>query len=127
MSVTEFESSILPGPPLVHFSASSTLHRHGMFVSSSMSAEGDPTNFSITRAEGTPESANVEPPAPFRGSAHFRLESPTASTWLGDLGVELPGVGKVALAGPEFWSAICESTSCTDTLPPGVHISFLVA
>jgi hypothetical protein len=45
--------------------------------------------------------ATLAPPAPFSGSASFqRGAGGTDSTWSGDLGVTLPGLGFVSLAGP---------------------------
>ena len=44
--------------------------------------------------------ATVEPPRPFSGSASFSRSA--QSTWIGSLGVELPGVGIVPLTGDEY-------------------------
>ena len=69
--------------------------------------------------------ATVEPPAPFHGSATFKIESPTTASWSGDLGVEIPTIGKVDLTAPGTWSTLCEGGSCTETLPTGMRISLL--
>jgi hypothetical protein len=65
--------------------------------------------------------ATLQPPAPFSGSANFRLEGPRTATWTGDLTVELPGLGRVPLAGDEIQAGLCKGRSnCTETLPPNL-------
>lgn len=62
--------------------------------------------------------ATLEPPAPFSGSATFRLEGRKTAIWTGDLAVELPGAGKLPLTGPKIYAGACEgATNCTETLP----------
>jgi hypothetical protein len=62
--------------------------------------------------------AVIDPPAPFLGSATFRLEAPKKASWTGDLAVELPGAGKVPLTGDGIYSGACAGRNdCTDTLP----------
>jgi hypothetical protein len=61
--------------------------------------------------------ATVAPPAPFTGSATFELVSKKASSWTGDLAVDLPGIGKVALTGKGFLSDVCRDEHCTETSP----------
>jgi hypothetical protein len=63
--------------------------------------------------ETTPAEATVAPPAPFSGSATFERASSTRSTWLGDLALELPGFGRVRLAGPKYRSLVCRGNHCT--------------
>ncbi len=114
------------GAPRTSFSASSSLQRHGLYVVSSVSGESEePQSFLAPDPAGALEDASVAPPAPFDGSATFHLDSPTSSSWTGTLSVELPGVGKVALAGVGFWSALCEEMTCTKTLPPNVGLGFI--
>lgn len=121
-SVSRFDLGPKFGEPSVFFSASSSTQRHGFFVFSFVSAEGKPSTFLTPDQAGTLEDASVSPPAPFHGSATFHLDSPTSSSWTGTLGVELPGVGDVPLAGEDFWSALCEDETCTKTLPPNVRL-----
>jgi hypothetical protein len=64
--------------------------------------------------------------APFSGSAAFDLTSPSTSTWEGTLGVTLPVLGPVSLAGPSWWSALCRDDMCTHTTPPGVAIGIII-
>ena len=46
--------------------------------------------------------ATVTPAAPFSGSATYVAEGPKKSSWTGNLNVELPGFGSVALTGKKF-------------------------
>jgi hypothetical protein len=123
-SVSRFDFGPRFGGPMVSFSASSTVRRHGLYVLASVSAEGELAAFSTPDPAGVLENASVAPPAPFHGSATFHLDSSTSASWTGSLGVELPGVGNVSLAGTGFWSALCDDTHCTKTLPPNVRIGF---
>jgi hypothetical protein len=62
--------------------------------------------------------ATLEPPAPFSGTATFKLEGPQTASWTGDLTVELPGLAKLPLTGKKILAGICKGrTNCTDTLP----------
>jgi hypothetical protein len=108
--------------PFVYFTASSSKRHDGLHVFNSVSVQGTTAQFSTPDPAGTLENATVAPPAPFQGSATFHLDSPTSSSWLGTLGVEIPGVGEVGLAGAGFWSSLCEDLTCTHTLPPNVQI-----
>ncbi|MBS1880225.1 MAG: hypothetical protein JST31_11965 [Actinobacteria bacterium] len=98
------------------FTATAIRIREGMAVSTSVQARGGAADF-VTSEPGAPKAAEVKPPRPFEGSAAFHLISPHKSTWEGDLAVEMPGIGRVALAGPDFSSALCENSSCTKTMP----------
>jgi hypothetical protein len=125
-SASRFDFGPKFGGPSTSFSASSSLRRHGLYVVSSAFGESDePQSFLAPDPGAALEDASVAPPAPFEGSATFHLDSPASSSWAGTLSVELPGVGKVALAGPGFWSALCEETTCTKTLPPNVSVSLI--
>lgn len=124
-SVSRFDFGPKFGEPHVFFSASSSIRHHGFFVTSSASAEGESATFSTPDSAGALGEALVAPPAPFHGSATFHLDSPTSAGWTGTLGVELTGVGDVALTGAGFLSALCEDTTCTKTLPPNVRVQFL--
>lgn len=124
-SVSRFDAGPKFGGPLVFFYASSSIQRHGFFVFASASAEGKPATFLTPDPAGVLENASVSPPAPFHGTAAFHLDSPTSASWTGTLSVELPGVGSVPLAGTGFWSALCEDTTCTKTLPPGVRLAVI--
>jgi hypothetical protein len=64
------------------------------------------------------ETATVQPPAPFTGSATFELAEPTKAEWSGSLAAQLPGLGEVPLTGPGIAAGLCQNKSCTKTLPP---------
>jgi hypothetical protein len=113
--------------PTVEFDASYTHSRQGMFITANTRVRGGVKDFSLTEVAGSPSEATVAPPAPFTGSAIFSLESPKKASWTGDLGVEIPTLGIVSLAGPDFWSALCSEGACTKTLPPGRQVIFATA
>lgn len=104
------------------FGAHNFGRREGMDVFTSISVQGGPGDF-VVSPHGSLKFAEVKPPAPFEGGAAFNLTSPTTSTWEGDLAVELPGLGKVSLAGPDHWSSLCKDRRCSDTDPSTVVIS----
>jgi hypothetical protein len=117
----------LPGAgPLVSFSASYTHRKGKLLIDATTRATGEEgkANFSLTAPGGTPTEATVDPPAPFSGTATFKVESATTASWTGDLSVEVPTLGTVNLAEPGFWAGAC-ATACTKTFPPGVKIGFL--
>jgi hypothetical protein len=112
-------------PPTVNFSATFFRSRQGMTTTASTEVEGSAGDLVAAPSTGTPSEATVAPPAPFEGSAVFKLESPSVASWTGDLRVRVPIVGEVAPTDPGFWSILCRDTACTDTLPPGVRFGFL--
>ena len=79
--------------------------------------------FSLTAPEGTPTAATATPPAPFKGSGTFTLESPSTAAWTGDLSVEIPTLGSVDLTGPGWWAGAC-AARCTKTFPEGLSVGF---
>jgi hypothetical protein len=112
-----------PPTQWVEFTASYARRLHGMWFSASTrvgaeSAEG----FAVSPSTGTPGEATVEPPAPFKGSAEFTLESPSVASWTGNLRVPIPTLGTVALTGPDFKPTLCGSGGCTNTAP-GSHVT----
>jgi hypothetical protein len=115
----------LPGVgPFTTFNATYTHRRGKLTVFASAKKLGEEAGlFSLTAPEGTPTEATVTPPAPFSGSATFKLESPTTASWSGDLSVEIPTLGKVSLAEPGWWAGAC-AAHCTKTFPPGFRVGF---
>ncbi len=92
------------------FSASLHRHRGPMSI---INANGGFTEDTSAFAIATPpRSAVVEPPAPLSGSATFTQEGSDTFSWLGDLEVDLPGIGPVALAGPSFSATLCIGKQC---------------
>lgn len=118
-----------PAAPVGAVEFSTTFTRflpHHVTISARVSAAGKPGQFTIKPLNGAPSEATVEPPAPYKGSGTFELESPTTASWSGDVRVDVPTLGNVTLTEPGFWSTLCENSRCTDTLPPGVEAdSFL--
>jgi hypothetical protein len=108
------------GGSISGFAASYT-HKRGklLIVASTRAASEEATSFSLTAPEGTPSEATVAPPAPFSGTATFKLESPTAASWTGDLSVEIPTLGTVDLTEPGFRAGAC-AANCTKTFPHGM-------
>jgi hypothetical protein len=52
------------------------------------------------------------PPAPFSGSATLRPVPGKEPTWTGDLALQLPGFGRIALTGSEIHAALCRGSQC---------------
>ena len=112
-------------PRGVSFSLSYLRSHQGMTTSVTAGVLGKSSQFKVSSPAGTPSEAVVEPPAPFAGSATFKLESPTVADWSGDLRIDLPLLGEVHLTEPSFWSMLCEGLTCTNTAPPGAEVGFL--
>lgn len=112
-------------PREVNFSLFYLRSHQGMTTSVTAGVLGKSSQFTVSSPTGTPSEAVVEPPAPFAGSATFKLESPTVADWSGDLRIDLPLLGKVHLTEPSFWSMLCEGLTCTNTAPPGTELGFL--
>jgi hypothetical protein len=127
LTFTAFTATLLPGEgPVAGFFATYTHRRGKLLVVATSRAVGEDgkAGFSLTAPSGTPTEATVAPPAPFSGTATFKLESTTTASWTGDLSVEVPTLGTVNLAEPGFWAGAC-AAECTKTFPPGVKIGFL--
>lgn len=104
------EWSPFAGSQPVFFRAT-TYRRRGMMVI--MNGVGgivnDPKAIAIAKP---PLSALVTPPTPFTGTAEFKREPGGGFGWLGDLAADLPGIGPVALAGPDFEARACDGRNC---------------
>jgi hypothetical protein len=95
---------------LLIFRASLFRTRGQMVISNASTAiSQDPGTMAVAEP---PRSATVDPPSPFTGTAAFRQEVADEFSWLGDLQVELPGIGDVALAGPRFDASLCVGRRC---------------
>lgn len=96
---------------------------HGIEISSDVvQLSAKPATFQVPNLAEPFAEVTVAPPAPFSGSANFKLAEPPASRWSGDLAVELPIFGKVALTGPAMAAGVCENLAhCTKTLPPAMR------
>lgn len=93
-------------------------HHDGMLIENAVLRFGSEPAILPTEDVEFPTTATVQPGAPFSGSATFEFSDSKTSTWTGDLAVELPGVGKVSLAGPRFRSQYCVNKRCVGSLPP---------
>ena len=83
--------------------------RQRMYISNSV--EGFSEDVKRIEIDEKPLSAAIDPPGLFAGSAEF-LQQAEDFTWLGDLAVDLPGVGPMELAGPQFEAMLCLGRRC---------------
>ena len=114
LGVLSFEADKWPpeggGFNALFFDAALTRVRGTMVISNSnYGFTEDTSTFAVAKP---PLSATIDPPAPLTGSATFTQEGPDTFSWLGDLEVELPGIGPVALAGPNFSATLCIGKQC---------------
>ncbi len=109
------------GAPQFDFVASYFKTRRGLSSFATVQASLVRRGFGLTAAG----EATVDPPAPFSGSAIFKLESATTASWSGDLAADIPTLGKVSLTGPGTWSTLCQGAHCTDTVPSGIGFGLL--
>lgn len=106
------------GIPTLLFGATYRTRWHGFDVLATTSVATGSYRYHVPGWPTTHTDAIAEPPAPFTGKGIFHLESPTASTWSGELGIDFPGIGHVALSGPSFTAQLCESLTCVGSPPP---------
>jgi hypothetical protein len=95
-----------------NFSASVTDRRPSMIVTHSAGASDGPDAFAVTPLGAVPATATVSPPSPFEGSATLTKSPGGATSWTGDLSVELPGRGTLDLTGRSFAAKLCRNISC---------------
>jgi hypothetical protein len=112
--VVWFSAGILRDPlsTATFFSGSATERRAGMVVFREAVVLGAEGEFVTGDASDLPPTATVTPPAPFRGSAAFQRMPEGENAWSGPLSVDLPGAGRVALAGPDFSASLCRDSGC---------------
>lgn len=91
----------------VFFNASTNERSEGMEIIRSVRAPGRAGEFTAT---GTSR-GGASPPLPFSGSARFRDPRDRPATWTGTLGVALPGLDQVPLAGEGFTARLCPHLS----------------
>jgi hypothetical protein len=65
------------------------------------------------------DTATLQPPAPFSGSASFHRGLPPARQWTGNLTVDLPGRSDVPLAGSGIRASLFAACRYTGRPPPG--------
>lgn len=71
----------------------------------------DRASFAVSPLGSLPEIVSVQPPAPFTGHAIYSDRPNSPSTWSGDLSVELPGLGGVALSDAGLRVSFCRGSS----------------
>lgn len=94
------------------FTALSREKRRGMVILRNAFARAPRSGLALAGPRNGPDSATVEPPAPFSGAANFHAPPGVPAEWTGDLVVELPGAGVVPLTGPSFKSRLCMNRRC---------------
>jgi hypothetical protein len=78
----------------------------------------DTSTFRLPDFPVAPETAVIEPPAPFTGSGTFTRTPESTFSWTGDLAVTFPGTDPIPLAGPDFRLDYCALRSCIDQESP---------
>lgn len=101
------------------FSATTVELRRGMSIYRNTFALGKESDILPGDTRPFPLSATITPPPPFQGSAEFQRTAEGESTWTGSLTVPLPGLGRVALTGPDFTARLCQDAGCTEGLIDG--------
>ncbi len=90
------------------FAAASLVERRdGMLITRKAIEIGDDGSVLLSPRGKVPVTATIALPRPFQGTAKYRKEPGTASSWSGSLAVRPPGAGLVPLTGPGFAAAVC--------------------
>jgi hypothetical protein len=110
--VDRFETNNKPEAP--EFTAGTSIIHTGYSFFSEVDLPGKQASFIAPDLKGLSE-ATAEPPAPFTGSAEFKLLPDGKSSWKGDLAVDLPGFRKTPLTGAGFLSDLCHGDRCTES------------
>jgi hypothetical protein len=112
--LVQFSGRTLSDPfdPSTFFSGSLTERREGMVIFRQSAASGTEHDLSPGDSGDFPPSATVTPPDPFLGSAVFQRMPGGGNSWTGSLSVDLPGAGRVAMAGPGFSARLCQASGC---------------
>jgi hypothetical protein len=74
----------------------------------------DTSTFSLPDFATSPETAVIQPPFPFTGSATFARTPESTFTWFGDLAVSFSGIDPLPLAGSGFRLHYCAIRGCVD-------------
>jgi hypothetical protein len=111
------------GIPTILFGAIYKTRWHGYDVLATTSVATGSYRYHVPGWPASHTDAIADPPKPFTGKGIFHLESPTASSWSGELGIDFPGIGHIALSGPGFTAQLCESLTCVGTPLPTTNIA----
>lgn len=98
--------------PFTFFAGSATERREGMAIFREAVVSGTDDDLVTGEAGDFPLRATVTPPAPFLGSAAFQRMPAGNNAWTGSLSIELPGAGRVPLAGTGFSARLCQDSGC---------------
>lgn len=104
--------TLLQTDVVTSFSGYASERRKGMVIFRETLVRGTAADLSLSDTGDYPASATITPDAPFHGSAVFQRTSGGENSWTGTLGVDLPGLGRVALAGPSFNAKLCRDSGC---------------
>jgi hypothetical protein len=104
------------GPTRPEFDVDATVVHGGVTFVSSLHRAAGPTTFAVPDLNSLATAA-VAPPAPFSGTAEFTDTVSHQTTFQGDLSVDLPGFGRVALTGNDFFAELCSSNRCRGNAP----------
>jgi hypothetical protein len=107
LSESDFSSA-----PLTYFVANLSEQRRGMTVFKQVFVHGDEADLIPGDSGGHPLSATVIGPPFLHGSATFQRRPDGDNEWTGSLSVDLPGSGRVALAGTNFSARLCQTPAC---------------
>jgi hypothetical protein len=109
-----FSGTTLDSPLLsvTFFAGSVTEQREGMVIFRQTTTQGKAGDLVPSDVGAHPLSATASPPGPFHGSAVFQRNPGGDNAWAGSLSVELPGAGRVNLAGPDFSATLCQDSGC---------------
>lgn len=122
-----FDASAIPElTSTAVFSAGTSERRRGMEIYRSTFVHGKKKDLLLGDTRPFPLSATVTPPAPFQGSAEYRRTPEGERTWTGSLTVLLPGLGPVALTGPDFSARLCQHSGCTGSSIDGHSLPWIV-
>lgn len=112
-SASTLGAADLQSPNSTFFSGSVTEQRGGMVIFRQAIALGPRDDLAPGDAGKFPLTATITPPPDqFHGTAVFHRHSEGKNAWTGSLGVDLPGAGRVALAGASFSSRLCQGAGC---------------
>jgi hypothetical protein len=120
---TLFHTSARPPGRRVNFRAWSASRSGRISIYREVKVSTNEGAFAFPGGPHLPEVVTVAPPAPFSGTGTVTRSPESTFSWTGDVGVALPGLGPVRLAGPTFEVAVCAYRGCVRQAPePGPTI-----
>lgn len=113
-----FSPGFRPPARRVFYEAASYDRRGPIHIIRRIRLGTDTSTFQLPNFATAPETAVIQPPAPFTGSATFTRTPESTFSWTGDLAVAFPGTDPVPLAGPDFRLDYCAVRSCIEQDSP---------